>query len=543
MKKTCGLALWVLVLVISWGVAHGTDYFLQVDASVSGCNGIIVPSGIVLVGNDAWVDFHAVPDANYHLASVVVDGQPQAAVSPFRIYPNDRTHTVVVAFAPDPGYAHSDVQMPAPDPLSAAPIGAGSRWAPTLQMVNGDHLWMAWTGWEHYCYGPDAQHVQDIGIVTATMAYDDKHPFKSDPVTGAVDFQYEGTLIPVDPNFGFPFQYAWENDIFTYNTTLAGIQNRCPPAMLPLICCFARERSQAAPAMVRSGDMLYFAWTTWDGELYFLSLRGSDSELRDAYSSPLLTAYQSRVQLFESTLKSGVLISDYPNTNPTGHFTRWGTDFDCTACTTCPQFQNTRIGTPGAGPAMIEASVEGGPRRLYVAWTGTDNQHSLNIKSSADQGRTWDKLWPPLPEYSDYAPALCEYKGKLYIAWTDKTSHQLCLMSSDNGRDFNLGSRITLAEHSIASPALATIGGYLALAWNENGTDSGRLNVLFSSDGFSFPSYLRWTSPTGTFSSTCQSDTGPSLASGFSASPDRGFIAWQYYDCGAPRVGILEVAP
>jgi hypothetical protein len=66
--------------------------------------------------------------------------------------------------------------------------------------------------------------------------------------------------------------------------------------------------------------------------------------------------------------------------------------------------------TSGAGPAL--ASFNG---RLYLAWTGMDDAHSLNVVSSSDGITFGGKV--TLGESSSAGPALTSFKGRLYLAW------------------------------------------------------------------------------------------------------------------------------
>ncbi len=139
--------------------------------------------------------------------------------------------------------------------------------------------------------------------------------------------------------------------------------------------------------------------------------------------------------------------------------------------------------------------------RLYIAWTGTDGEHHLNVMSSAD-GKVFDNK-VTLGDTSIARPALAVYNGKLHIAWTGTDSgHHLNVMSSANGIAF--GNKRTLGETSRLAPALAQFGNALYIAWT--GTDSQRrLNVM------------RYTDAAGWGNKTTLVDTsphGPALASG-----------------------------
>jgi hypothetical protein len=110
--------------------------------------------------------------------------------------------------------------------------------------------------------------------------------------------------------------------------------------------------------------------------------------------------------------------------------------------------------------------------KVYLAWTGTDNQ--LNVASSSD-GRSFSSP-SLLREYSNCAPAMV-VNGPLFIAWTG-TDNRINVMSSSNGTTF--GNKVTLNETSYDGPALAAFGGKIYLAWT--GTNSN-LYVMSSADG------------------------------------------------------------
>jgi len=81
------------------------------------------------------------------------------------------------------------------------------------------------------------------------------------------------------------------------------------------------------------------------------------------------------------------------------------------------------------------------------------------------------QLLSTLPETSYLAPAIANFNGKIYIAWTG-TDGRLNVESSSDGTTF--GNQVILNQTSNAGPALASFGGDLDIAWT--GTD-GRLNV------------------------------------------------------------------
>jgi hypothetical protein len=130
-----------------------------------------------------------------------------------------------------------------------------------------------------------------------------------------------------------------------------------------------------------------------------------------------------------------------------------------------------------AGPAMAFYR-----NRFYLAWTGTDQAHSINIQSTADGVTFTGKV--TLPATSIAAPALAVYQDRLFLSWTGTdAAHSLNVMSSRDGMSFS--NKVTLQEQSAFGPAIAGSAARLTLGWT--GTD-GRLNVRSSADGRSFGS-------------------------------------------------------
>ena len=81
-----------------------------------------------------------------------------------------------------------------------------------------------------------------------------------------------------------------------------------------------------------------------------------------------------------------------------------------------------------------------------------------------------------LPESSNEAPALTSFDGRLYIAWTGADpAHHLNVASSSDGDTFD--NKVTLPDTSDAGPALAgsSSGGGLAIAWT--GTDKATIST------------------------------------------------------------------
>jgi hypothetical protein len=171
------------------------------------------------------------------------------------------------------------------------------------------------------------------------------------------------------------------------------------------------------------------------------------------------------------------------------------------------------------GPALVAFNG-----RLYLAWTGTDSGHTLNVASSPD-GVSFD---PPVTPYkgqgqnSDWGPALASFNGRLYLAWTGTDSgHTLNVASSPDGVNFDAPALpFRGGVNTDSAPALA-VGGTpeeLFLAWT--GTDPNHhINVAASTNGVSFSSLFIGQ---GAFQ-------GPALA-GLAPTDDLLFLFWSGTD-------------
>jgi hypothetical protein len=86
---------WSPCLTVSIGVQKHT-----ISAS-AGSNGSISPSDSVTVNNGADQSFSIIPNKNYHVADVVVDGSSVGGVTTYTFENVDRDHTIVASFVAD----------------------------------------------------------------------------------------------------------------------------------------------------------------------------------------------------------------------------------------------------------------------------------------------------------------------------------------------------------------------------------------------------------------------------------------------------------
>jgi hypothetical protein len=133
-------------------------------------------------------------------------------------------------------------------------------------------------------------------------------------------------------------------------------------------------------------------------------------------------------------------------------------------------------------PNALALAFDGGAPpngRMFIAWTGTDFAHSLNVMSTQDAAlHNWSNKHT-LNEQSNHGPALQMLNGRLFLAWTG-TDNRLNVMSSgDLGATWQ--NKRTLNETSPTEPSLAVFNGKLIVMWN--GTDSANhLNFIESAD-------------------------------------------------------------
>lgn len=116
---------------------------------------------------------------------------------------------------------------------------------------------------------------------------------------------------------------------------------------------------------------------------------------------------------------------------------------------------------------------------LYVAWTGTNAAHNINLMSSAD-GRNWGGKRVPGDTSID-TPTLTTFQQRVYVAWTGtNAAHNITVMSTTNG-GASWQDRRTRAETSVAGPALGSDAAHVYLSWA--GTDAAHHINLMSADG------------------------------------------------------------
>ena len=124
------------------------------------------------------------------------------------------------------------------------------------------------------------------------------------------------------------------------------------------------------------------------------------------------------------------------------------------------------------------------PPSAYIAWTGTDSQHTLNVQQVGAQSQL-----PNTQNFSNNGPALAFFKGSLYLAWTG-TDNQLNVMSIPSATAPKWGNATKVGQYSEVGPALVAYADVLCLVWI--GTDDKhKLNLLFSKDGSTWTNHIK----------------------------------------------------
>jgi hypothetical protein len=162
--------------------------------------------------------------------------------------------------------------------------------------------------------------------------------------------------------------------------------------------------------------------------------------------------------------------------------------------------------------------------RLFMAWKGSGNDH-LNVGKVlvttllGIDGVEGVEEVVTLGDTTDASPALASHGGRLFLAWRGSGNENLNLAySTDGGRTF--AGHTTLGETSDHSPALVSHGGRLLLAWTGEDEHLNVARVRLIGDtscGFGFDG-LEGKVVLGETSSA-----GPALAS----HDDRLFLAWK----------------
>jgi hypothetical protein len=192
-----------------------------------------------------------------------------------------------------------------------------------------------------------------------------------------------------------------------------------------------------------------------------------------------------------------------------------------------------------AGPALLTGP--GGPRGLlYLAWTGRDEENHLNIRTSPDGfSNIANSSKRTLGDRSIASPALClvtqdttttptAIPRTVYLAWTGRDdAHSLNMLTSTN-EGMTFGDKSTLQDTSIAGPALANVVLYtgtpssagVGIAWTGRDSEHFVNSSVYGGAGFGY--HKR------TLSGSGSSLTNPALVSygQWSDTEDRFLLGW-----------------
>jgi hypothetical protein len=129
-----------------------------------------------------------------------------------------------------------------------------------------------------------------------------------------------------------------------------------------------------------------------------------------------------------------------------------------------------------------------GPQdNFYIAWTGNDPGHTINLMSASwiDLSSWGGKL--QLSEYSPYGPALAYGNGYLFIAWAG-TDNRINIRRSSDGVTWNDSDKVILQQWTIDSPSLAFVNNTLYLLFRSSSSD--QFFIMTSTDsGKSFSDF------------------------------------------------------
>jgi hypothetical protein len=96
---------------------------------------------------------------------------------------------------------------------------------------------------------------------------------------------------------------------------------------------------------------------------------------------------------------------------------------------------------------------------LLLAWRGAGNTRlTLARRAGSDL-----RAYAPLPEQSESGPALASFEGRLYLCWRGLDERLNVASSADGGQTF--GDQATSPQTTDAAPSLAVLGADLLLAW------------------------------------------------------------------------------
>ncbi|KAK3938602.1 hypothetical protein QBC46DRAFT_317427 [Diplogelasinospora grovesii] len=169
----------------------------------------------------------------------------------------------------------------------------------------------------------------------------------------------------------------------------------------------------------------------------------------------------------------------------------------------------------------------------YIAYTGTDtaNDGSVNIAKSTDPGlKTWsDPVVTPGRSFT--GPALAFGDGLLFVAWTGTDANKsINIASTNNGGQTWLQHQV-LGETSGARPDLVFNSGRKTLTLSWSGQGNNFLNFIEYSDYANFAGAVKTILSTKTTAYGLSADVDPSTGSPV--------VAWVGPDAGANNINTV----
>jgi hypothetical protein len=244
------------------------------------------------------------------------------------------------------------------------------------------------------------------------------------------------------------------------------------------------ETTDHAPALGYFQGRFYLAWTGRDseGSLNVMSsadglswrnkhvFRGSSGQRARSRSGPALAASDSRMLIAWRGTNNG---SPYIRTMETVNGVTWGN-------------KRRTNETTNHAPALLHFN-----NRFHLAWTGRDDQRSLNIMSSSN-GASWGSKHvfrgsAAQSARSRSGPALATDGTRIILAWrgTNNSTPHIRFFQSTNGTSWSNKTRSPFQTED--SPALVHFRGNFGLAWRED--DGAHLNWRTS------PNLHQWEEP------------------------------------------------
>jgi hypothetical protein len=253
------------------------------------------------------------------------------------------------------------------------------------------------------------------------------------------------------------------------------------------------EESSEPPALAASGRDLYVGWVGTDNQLNAFTVPASPrkvtfEESNDDAGPALVFAFSKVFIVWQDSDNHLHLLSSPSSVLNFGDKHNLGESLAGSA-------------TPG-----LAFGNDGVHDRLYLAWVDDDNR--ISIKSSLDGVNWGTPIAANERSPDDGTPALAFGNGRLYLAWTgtDDDNH-LNIKPFSPLPDGSLQplTKKTFSQRSSddAGPALALGNGRLFLAWTD---DNQRLNFMFTDD----PDAQIWQPPMTLGHSS--DNAGPALA-------------------------------